>query len=127
MLLATSKSSAAAAAAPQPQELPTTLMLSVGEEDTALRKEARCLGVAKKLVYITRSPLALTPIYGRLAFTRCGNACYVLRYIRFRYARRAPTPLAVGAPHAQRSLHTEHSVSVGVLQDAGLERSVLER
>ena len=50
MLLATSKSSAAAAAAPQPQELPTTLMLSVGEEDTALRKEARCLGdgVAKK-------------------------------------------------------------------------------
>ena len=52
MLLATSKSSAAAAAAPQPQELPTTLMLSVGEEDTALRKEARCLGVAKKLVYI---------------------------------------------------------------------------
>ena len=40
------QSSAAAAAAPQPQELPTTLMLSIGEEDTALRKEARCLGVA---------------------------------------------------------------------------------
>jgi hypothetical protein len=45
---ATSDSSAAAAA-PQPQELPTTLMLSIGEEDTALREEAcclRCLGVA---------------------------------------------------------------------------------
>tara|TARA_B100000780_G_scaffold135226_1_gene94733 strand:+ start:111 stop:497 length:387 start_codon:yes stop_codon:yes gene_type:complete len=48
---ATSVSSTAAAAAPEPQELPTTLMLSMGEEDmldeddTALRKEARCLGV----------------------------------------------------------------------------------
>ena len=40
------ESSAAAAAPPQPQELPTTLMLSIGEEGTALRKEARCLGVA---------------------------------------------------------------------------------
>ena len=42
---ARSVSSAAAAAAPQPQELPITLMLTLGEEDTALRKEARCLGV----------------------------------------------------------------------------------
>ena len=88
MLLATSKSSAAAAAAPQPQELPTTLMLSVGEEDTALRKEARCLGVAKKLVYMTRSPLALTPIYGRLAFTRCGNAQGVEDYFTTTSANR---------------------------------------
>ena len=62
---ATSVSSTAAAAAPEPQELPTTLMLSMGEEDmlgeeedTALRKEARCLGVALQDGYRCRHFIA---------------------------------------------------------------------